>query len=107
MSNHNYTKRTSYQYHAGTVAMSDHAWERHAQRLTSFNAEQQATIKAAAVKAAAHPKNQEHTGARIYTAAGQHIWAIVAGGTVKTIMATAEGTHINTVSPCNRYAIIG
>lgn len=102
----NYTKRSSYDYHADTVAMSDHAWERHAQRLTMFTAEEQATIKERAVAAAAHPKNREHTGVRIFTGAGKHVWAVVAGRTVKTILTTPEGTHVAQTSPCNRYAVV-
>ena len=102
----NYTKRTSYTYHANTVAHSDHSLERHMQRLTTLTPEEQALVKERAVAAAAHPKNMEHTGVRILTTAGMHIWAVVAGRTVKTIISTPEGTHLDQTSPCNRYAVV-
>lgn len=77
------------------------------ERLTSLTQDEQALVAERAVTAAAHKANREHTGVRIYTTATEHIWAVVAGRTVKTIMTTRKGQHLNETSPCNRYAIVG
>jgi len=102
-----YTKRQAYDYHANTVAHSDHSIERHLGRLTDLTADERALVKDRALQAAAHPKNREHTGVRIFTGHGQHVWAVVAGRTVKTIITTPEGQHLDQTSKCNRYAIVG
>jgi len=101
-----YTKRTSYDYHADTVAHSDHSIERHMGRLKDLAVDVQAAIKDRALAAASHPKNREHTGVRIYTGNGIHVWAVVAGRTVKTIITTPKGQHLDETSQCNRYAIV-
>ncbi len=102
-----YTKRSSFQYHEpGSVAYSDHSLVRHVQRLDFLTEDETALVMERAVAAAAHPKNQDHTGVRILTAGGRHVWAVVSGRTVRTIMATDEGTHLDAVSPCNRYALV-
>lgn len=106
MSTSTYTKRTSYQYHADTVDHSTHSLERHMQRLTGLSASDKATVEERALAAAAHPKNGEHTGVRIFTTSTQHVWAVVAGRTVKTIITTPKGTHLDKTSPCNRYAVV-
>ena len=102
-----YNKRSSYDYHTGTVAHSDHSLERHMQRVQHLSAQDQKLVLDRAVQAAAHPKNREHTGVRILTTSDQHVWAVVAGRTVKTILTSPKGVHLNQVSPCNRYAIVG
>ena len=101
-----YTKRQSYQYHADTTDFSVHSIERHMQRVSHLSASDQALVSERALAAAAHPKNGEHTGARILTTASEHIWAVVAGRTVKTIIVTPKGQHLDKTSPCNRYVII-
>lgn len=86
--------------------MSVHSIERHMERVQHLDTKAQAIVAERAVAAAAHPKNREHTGVRILTTATEHVWAVVAGRTVKTIMVTPKGTHLNQTSPCNRYAVV-
>lgn len=100
------SKRTSYDYHEDTVGHSTHSLERHMQRLTNLTAEERALVEERALAAAAHPANREHSGVRILTTSSQHIWAIVAGRTVKTIITTPAGQHLHKTSPCNRYAVV-
>ena len=95
--------RNFYNYHEDTVDMSDHAWERHAQRLSSFSPQVQAVIKARAIEAAAKSKN--HTGVKVLAADQGDVWAVVAGRTVKTIIVTPSGQHLSKTSPCNKYYI--
>ena len=98
-----YQRRDSYQYHEDTVDMSDHAWERHAQRLSQFSPQTQAIIKARAIEAAA--KSPDHTGVKLLKDASGDVWVVVAGRTVKTIIVTPHGQHLEETSPCNRYYI--
>lgn len=96
-------RRSTYNYHEDTIDMSDHSWARHAARLSHLNATEQATVKGNAVEAAANSK--DHTGVKVLSHAGGDVWAVVAGRTVKTIIVTAHGTHLDKTSPCNRYYI--
>lgn len=95
--------RNFYNYHEDTVDMSDHAWERHAQRLQGLSQEDMQTVKARAIEAAELSKN--HTGVLVKRASIGDIWAVVAGRTVKTIIVTASGVHLDKTSKCNRYHI--
>lgn len=92
-----------YNYHTDTVAMSDHAWERHAERLQGLSAEDMELVKARSIEAAELSKN--HTGVLVKRASFGDIWAVVAGRTVKTIIVTISGVHLSQTSPCNKYHI--
>ena len=83
--------------------MSDHSWARHASRLTFLTATEQETVKAYSIEAAANSK--DHTGVKVLSHTGGDVWAVVAGRTVKTIIVTAHGTHLDETSPCNRYYV--
>lgn len=60
-------------------------------------------MKERAVEAAA--KSKDHTGVKLMKHTLGDIWAVVAGRTVKTLIVTAPGVHLDQTSPCNRYYI--
>ena len=96
-------ERTYYNYHEETVDMSDHSWQRHAQRLSHLDATEKAQVKERAIEAA--EKSKGHTGVKVMAHDQGDVWAVVAGRTVKTIITTAHGQHLRETSPCNKYYI--
>lgn len=99
----NYTQRKTYDYHQDTVGISDHAWARQAQRLSHLTAADQGLVKGYAMEAAANSKG--HTGVKVLSNTGGDVWVIVAGRTVKTLIVTTHGVHLDQTSQCNRYYI--
>ena len=99
-------RRSVYDYREDTVALSDHAWLRAEQRLGAISAQGKLLVRDRALAAAGHPANREHTGVRVLTENGVHVWVVVAGRTVKTVLTTPEGVHLCKVSQCNRYAVV-
>lgn len=99
----NYTQRKTYEYHEATTDLSKHSWERFAQRLTHLTDAEQGLVREYAVEAA--DKSKGHTGVKVMSNVGGDVWAVVAGRTVKTIIVTTHGVHLDKTSQCNRYYI--
>ena len=98
-----YQAKSSYQYHAPSVAGSTHSLERETQRLGHLNKEQQAQVAERAVEMA-DKFTDNHFGVKVFVHQGGDVWAVVSGRTVRTIITTKHGTHLDKTSPCNKYA---
>ena len=98
-----YQAKSSYTYHADTTAGSTHSLERETQRLGHLNKEQQAQVAARAVEMAAK-YTDNHFGVKVHVHLDRDTWAVVSGRTVRTIITTKHGVHLDKTSPCNKYA---